>query len=616
MCGITGWVDWERDLTDQHVVLERMADSLQHRGPDARGQWLSQRAALAHLRLIVIDPEGGKQPMVYQSGEQTYVITYNGEIYNFRELRNELESRGHTFRTRSDTEVLLHVYIEWGEESPQHLNGIFAFGLWDEGRQRLFLARDHMGVKPLFYAQRGSAVLFGSEIKALLAHPLIKAEVDKDGLAEIFSFGRAPGSGTFRNISEVRPGYIISCTREQIHVAPYWLLQSAPHTDDLDTTTDRLRGLLEDIVRRQLISDVPLAALLSGGIDSSALTALAGREFQHEGRELHTYALDFVESEKHFQPTMMNPSLDAPWAHRVSEHVGSKHHVVRIDTPELVENLLVSMHAHDLPTMGQLETSMYLLFREMKKASTVALSGESADEVFGGYAWFHRDEVHSMQMFPWMQMTKLQTGMPHRDFDLMPLFTVEAHAKIDMDGYLQRGYDAAIAEVPRLEGEDTRQARIRELFYLNLTRLLPTLINRKDRCSMAVGFEVRVPYCDYRLVEYIWNIPWDMKNVGGIEKGILRRALTGLLPNEVRMRKKSVYPTTQNPSYTQALSEWVQDIVSDTNAPIWQFLDKKAVQAMLHGKANEQASVWNGFLYDRLIQINAWFQDYRVAVIV
>ncbi|MGH2508378.1 MAG: asparagine synthase (glutamine-hydrolyzing), partial [Ktedonobacteraceae bacterium] len=398
MCGIAGWIDWEVDLSQHSSTIERMTATLAHRGPDAQGCWLSPRAALGHRRLIVIDPEGGAQPMIYQTDARTYALTYNGELYNFRELRSELTSHGHIFRTHSDTEVLLHAYIEWGEACVHHFNGIFAFGLWDEQKQQLLLARDHLGVKPLFYAQRGSALLFGSELKALLAHPEVKAEIDTTGLAELFGFRRALGSGVFRNVHELRAGHLLTVTSQRTRITRYWNVQSAQHPDDLPTTAEHLRALLEDIVKRQLISDRPVVSLLSGGLDSSGLAALAASNFKHAGKPLHTYTIDFVDNAQYFRH-MPSSSQDLGWAQRVSTHLASQHHVITVDTPDLVANLLAPLHAHDLPNMGQMETSLYLLFKAMKADATVALSGESSDEIFGGYRWFHQEAILAAPTF-------------------------------------------------------------------------------------------------------------------------------------------------------------------------------------------------------------------------
>ena len=612
MCGITGWIDWERDLTQHSWLVEQMAETLGHRGPDEHGCWLSPRAVLGHRRLIVIDPQCGTQPMVHETANRTYVIIHNGEIYNFRELRCELKERGHIFDTQSDTEVLLHTYVEWGEDCVRHLNGIFAFGLWDEQKQQLLLARDHLGVKPLFYAQRGSAILFGSELKALLANPLVEAEIDEVGMAEVFNFGsvRTPGCGVFRNIHELRPGHMVIFNREQTRVVQYWSLRSAPHTDDLETTAEHIRALLEDTVKRQLIADMPIVAMLSGGLDSSGLVGLAGEEFKREGKILNTYSIDFVDSTKHFHGNAIRPSLDTPWIQRVSEYIGTKQHTITVDSPELAENLLVPMHALDLPMMGEMGTSLYLLFKAMKRDATVALSGESADEVFGGYPWFHHQEAVTAVTFPWLAMTEAGVIKTTQ----IPWLSAEAKAKIQPEAYIARRYQEALAEVPRLEGENLLAVRMREIFYLNLTRFLSALLDRKDRMSMAVGFEVRVPYCDYRLVEYVWNIPWEMKTVDHIEKGILRRAFKGVLSDDVRTRKKSAYPSTQNPSYLKAVRDRTLAILNDPNLPILPFIDIAVVHALAEGKMPLPTDYVGMTLFERVIQINAWLKDYHVVV--
>jgi asparagine synthase (glutamine-hydrolysing) len=614
MCGIVGWIDWENDLTGQAPMLKQIADTLCHRGPDAQGEWLRGHAALAHRRLEVIDPANGGQPMVYQMGQRTYALTYNGEIYNFRELRSELETRGYRFRTHSDTEVLLAAYAEWGEDCVQHLNGIFAFGLWDEQRQQLLLARDHLGVKPLFYAQRGNTILFGSELKALLAHPLVKAEVDAQGLTELFTFRHSPGAAIYRDVYELRPAHKAICDHNGMQISRYWSLRSAPHTEDLPTTAEHIRTLLHDIVKRQLIADVPVVSLLSGGLDSSGLTALAAAEFAQEGEQLHTYSIDFVDSAQHFQGNFIRPSLDAPWVQRVSEYAGTMHHTVIMDTPELVENLLVPLHASDLPVGGEIWTSLYLLFKRMKQDAKVALSGESADEVFGGYPWFQSEAAFNAQTFPWLAEMAAQLGNGGGGA-MMSWLSPDVAQKIDPLEHINQQYRAAIAEVPRLDGEDAREARMREIFYLNLTYFLAMLLDRKDLMSMATGFEVRVPFCDYRLVQYVWNIPWDMKTTGNIEKGILREALKGILPDDARTRKKSAYPSTQNPTYLNALRDWTLHIANDANAPAQSLINMSVIRAIAENKVPGLPDMAAVFLFERVIQTNAWLKDYGVTLL-
>lgn len=380
MCGIAGWIDWEVDLTQQRPLVEAMREALACRGPDEAGTWLSPRAALAHRRLVVVDPASGRQPMIRQRGGRTCVITYNGELYNTPALRRELQARGHSFQGYGDTEALLLAFVEWGPACVERLNGIFAFAIWSEADQSLFLARDRLGVKPLFYTQRGSAFLFASELKALLAHPAVEPVVDAEGLAEIFILGpaRTPGHGVFKGVLELKPGHWLLHSRRGTRIHRYWALKSRPHTDDLPTTVDRVRRLLRDTVERQLVADVPVCTLLSGGVDSSAITALAVQAFRREGRgPIRTFSVDYAHNDLYFRPGEFQPDADAPWVKRVSTLFGTRHRTVTIGTSDLVDALTAAVRARDLPGMADVDASLYLLSREIKKETTVALSGEA-----------------------------------------------------------------------------------------------------------------------------------------------------------------------------------------------------------------------------------------------
>lgn len=606
MCGITGWVDWQEDLSNQHTILKAMAKSIDHRGPDAEGFWFSPRAAFAHRRLIVIDPQGGTQPKTFQAGDYIYAITYNGEIYNFRELREILQKRGHTFQTHSDTEVLLHAYLEWQEDCVQHLNGIFAFAIWDDQKQQLFLARDHLGVKPLFYTERNNSIIFGSEIKALLSHPSVPAEIDTDGINEIFGLGsfRTPGCGVFKHIKEVRAGHYITFTRDRKTVKNYWDLESKQHIDTPENTASHILSILQDTVKRQLIADVPLVCMLSGGLDSSGITALAGTEFARNNKTLHTYSIDFANSAKDFELTFARTGLDAPWVKRVSEHVGTAHHDIIVNAEELANHFFVPLHAKDLPSAGEMETSLYLLFREMKKDATVALSGESADEVFGGYPWFHQEELLYVNQFPWL------TNWKNTSFLLLN----EVRQQCNPENYINKRFQEAVLEVPILEGESKKEAKQRQMFYLFLTRFLPFLLDRKDRMSMAVGFEVRVPFCDYRLVEYLWNVPFHIKSIDNIEKGILRRALRGALPDDVRNRRKSAYPTSQDPHYLQAVRNLTLDMCSNKNNPIFSLVNHSTLLAIADRINQEIDDFEARSAMEYMLQVNEWLKTYPIHI--
>lgn len=620
MCGIAGWIDWDADLTARRPALAAMCDRLACRGPDAEGEWITPHAAFVHRRLAVIDPVGGGQPMVATRGadggqaEARCVLIYNGELYNTAELRDQLQGRGHGFTTRSDTEVLLRAYIEWGRACLQRLDGIFAFAIWDEAAQTLLLARDRLGVKPLFYALRGRGVVFASELKALLVHPEIPPDVDGEGLAEIFALGpaRTPGVGVFRGVRELRPGCALTLAPEGgVREGPYWRLQSHPHSHGLAETAERVGELLRDAVVRQLVSDVPLATLLSGGLDSSAVTAITAEHLRVSGRApLRTYSLEFAGAGRDFAPTAYYADPDAPWVERMVRFSGTDHRVVTLDTPEQAEALTRAVTARDLPGMADIDSSLYLFCREIRRETTVGLSGEAADEVFGGYPWCHWQEAVAADTFPWARATGLRAAV------LSP----EVRARLRPEEYIADRYRQALAEVPRLAGEGPAEARMREILHLNITRFLPTLLDRKDRMSMAVGLEVRVPFCDHRLVEYVWNIPWAQKACDGQAKGILRRALRGVLPAEVLERRKVPYPRTFNPTYLAAVRGWLRGILADPASPLRDLLDRRFLDQHLEREGPPDLQ-WFGQtmsgaqFYAYLCQVDVWMRTYRVRLV-
>jgi len=612
MCGIAGWIDLKADLTSRQNIIEGMTEKLSSRGPDAKGYWVSPNALLGHRRLVVVDPEGGGQPMIRQKGDTKYVIVYNGELYNTLDLRRELEDKGHFFTSNSDTEVLLVSYIEWGEACIEHLNGIFAFGIWNEKDKSLFLGRDRFGVKPLFFAQRGSSFIFGSELKALLANPLVEAEVACEGLAEIFALGpsRTPGNGVFKSVFEVKPAHCVHFDSYGFRIRKYWSLASKPHTDSILDSVSKIRELVLDAIKRQLVADVPVCTFLSGGLDSSAITAIASNVFKESGNgQLHTYSIDYVDNDRYFKSSAFQPNSDASWVKRVSEEFNTKHHYIYADTPQLVDALIDATEARDLPGMADVDSSLLLFCREVKKNATVALSGECADEVFGGYPWFHKEEMLNSNTFPWSR------NLCERTKILSP----ELINLIKPDEYVSRRYNETLSEVPRLIGESPLEARRREMFYLNITWFMSTLLDRKDRMSMATGLEVRVPYCDHRLVEYVWNIPWEMKCLEGREKGILRQALKGILPKDVLSRKKSPYPKTHNPAYEKAVKDWVLEIINDNSSPLLPLVNFDEIYKLAEGDS-DYGHPWFGQLmatpqlFAYLIQVDTWLRKYGVRI--
>jgi asparagine synthase (glutamine-hydrolysing) len=442
MCGIAGWLDWEKDLSAYFEVIDAMVDTLIPRGPDARGQWLSGHVAFGHSRLSVVDIEGGKQPMTRKNGSGTFTITYNGELYNTEDIRKELLRKGYAFQGHSDTEVLLLSFMEWGAECVTKLNGIFAFAVWDSKKESLFLARDRLGVKPLFYWQKQSSFIFASELKALLAHPQIPAQVDDQGLAELFMIApaRTPGQGVIKHIQELKPGYCMRIDRAGLYSWPYWRLTSTPHEDDFPSTVEKVKFLVTDAVSRQLVSDVPLGTLLSGGLDSSIITAIAASSYTAKSRILDTFSVDYLDNDKYFQGSDFQPDPDAPWVKKMSAYFGVRHHAFFLDTPELTEALTAAASARDLPGMADIDSSLLLFSRRIKEIVTVGLSGECADEVFGGYPWFHRRDLQEADTFPWA--TSLETRMK--------ILSPELTSRLKPMEYVRERYLEALREIRRL----------------------------------------------------------------------------------------------------------------------------------------------------------------------
>ncbi|MBO9128692.1 asparagine synthase (glutamine-hydrolyzing) [Bacillus sp. 165] len=613
MCGITGWVDYTCNLTNETEIVAKMTETLSKRGPDDTNIWTVTHAAFGHKRLAVVDLEGGKQPMTRSKGAATYTICYNGELYNTEDIRKILLQKGYTFQGHSDTEVLLTAYIEWEEACLEHLNGIFAFAVWDSGKEKLFIGRDRLGVKPLFFKEDFGRLLFGSELKAILAHPNVKAELTREGLAEVFGLGpsRSPGHGVFAGVQELRPGHALVFSKSGLKVWRYWNVKSNVHTDSFDETVEKVRFLLRDAITRQLVSDVPLCTFLSGGVDSSAITAFAAKAYEHEGvGPLHTYSIDYEDNDIYFKSNAFQPNSDAPYINLMSETFGTIHHRCIIPTEVLAEHLTEATIVRDLPGMADVDSSLLWFCREIKKDFVVSLSGECADEIFGGYPWFHRQEDLASASFPWMRSTEAREN----------LLKTEWREKLQLRQYVQQRYEETVKETPVLDGESLVDAKRRELFYLNQLWFMTTLLDRKDRMSMGASLEVRVPFADHRLVEYIWNVPWEMKMYKNREKGLLRKALEEVLPNDVLYRKKSPYPKTHNPYYTKAVTKWLNQLLEDKNSMLHVFFDRQQLQDLIATEGKAFAVPWFGQLMTgpqllaHLAQMHVWFEAYGINI--
>ncbi len=606
MCAIAGILG----LTAENCVIDAMLNTMKRRGPDAADFWQEKDCTLLHARLAVIDIEGGRQPMTWQQGNRAYTIVYNGELYNTEEIRRELAKLGHQFLGHSDTEVLLHAYAQWGEDCLARCNGIFAFGVWEHHNRRLFLARDRMGVKPLFYKLHQGGLLFASEIKTILAYPTVRAQLDEQGAAEILLLGpgRTPGCGVFKGIQELEPGCCGYYEDGRFRWKRYWALKDREHRESFEETAEQVRYLVTDAISRQMVSDVPVGTFLSGGLDSSLITSVCAQRLKEQGRQLPTFSVDYVDNDKYFTPNKFQPNSDGHYIRLMQSALDTDHHWCILSPGELVDALEAATTARDLPGMADVDLSLLVFCREIKNHVTVALSGECADEIFGGYPWYRDPEVRGRDGFPWAQNTAQRCAM----------LTPQLAAKVDGEDYVRQRYEMTCRESDILPGTAPEERRMKEMVNLNQQWFMQTLLDRKDRMSMYSGLEVRVPFCDYRIAEYLYGVPWEFKDYQGKEKGLLRYAMQDYLPEEVLYRKKSPYPKTYDPRYLQLVSERLRLLLERGDSPLFHLITKASAERIL---TEDALWPWYGQLMRRpqticyLLQIDAWLRNNHVELL-
>lgn len=615
MCGISGFYQPNQNFILRQNYYQDILDSMnrvqKRRGPDDQGTFLSEHFGLAHVRLSIVDLFTGHQPMLKLVDGHTWGIVYNGELYNTNELRKELILRGYTFETASDTEVILIAYLEYGPDFVSRLNGIFAFAIMDPVHNCLMLCRDRVGVKPLFFSRQKEGVVFSSEIKGMFCWPELKPILDCNGLNEIFSIGpaRTSGSGVFRDISEVLPGHYLIFSRDFVCQKCYWKLKSHPHEDNYEDTIEKTAFLVEDAICRQMVSDVPICTFLSGGVDSSLVSSICARELKKKNQQLTTFSFDFVGNQKNFKSNAFQPSLDRPYVEKMVTWLDSDHHYLECSTEVQAELLKDSVQAHDIPAMADVDSSMLYFCSQVAPCCKVTLTGECADEIFGGYPWFHREECFHAHTFPWTMDLKARQVLLSDDF----------LSELHMENYVQNVYETSLDQVPKLVGESPLETRRREISYLNLQWFMQTLLNRMDRTSMYSGLEARVPFADHRIIEYLWNVPWNMKARDGVVKNLLRQAGRGKLPDEILFRRKSPYPKTYDKGYETLLIGKMHEIMNDSASPVVRFLDRKKVEVFL-SSPSDYGKPWYGQLMAApqmmayVIQIDLWMRQYQPEI--
>ena len=603
MCAIAGFADLK--TTDE--IRNGMLRTMQRRGPDGSGSYTAENCTLLHTRLAIIDPEGGAQPMELELEGECYHLVYNGELYNTEEIRYLLLKEGHSFLGHSDTEVVLHAYAQWGAQCVERLNGIFAFAVWETRKERLFLARDRIGVKPLFYKLHQGGIIFASEMKTILAYPGVKARLDREGAWEILLMGpgRTPGCGVFRDIREVKPGFCGYYEAGNLKLYQYWRLSDREHRESFEETAECVRYLVTDAIRRQMVSDVPIGTFLSGGLDSSIITAVCADQY---GEKLKTFSLDYENNDRYFRASKFQPNSDPYFIRLMQEKLNTDHRWTVLTPENLVDALEAATVARDLPGMADVDFSLLAFCREIREDVKVALSGECADEIFGGYPWYRDPEIRASEGFPWAQNTKLRITLLHSDIQSLP----------EAEAYIHSRYRQTVEGAHILEGTSAEEKRMKQMVNLNFSWFMQTLLDRKDRMSMYSGLEVRVPFCDYRIAEYLYAVPWEFKDFRGKEKGLLRTAMEGLLPEAVLWRKKSPYPKTFDPRYETIVASRLRQLLAEKDAPLFALVDRRRVAELLN---REEVWPWYGQLMKRpqtiayLLQVDFWLRHYEIELL-
>lgn len=601
MCGITGWMNKNENLRNKKRIIKKMTKTLKYRGPDSTGYFISDDVLLGHKRLAIIDPEKGKQPMKYDN----YVIVYNGEIYNTDSIRKKLIKKGYSFNTTSDTEVILKGYACYKEKIVEKLEGIFAFAIYD-GKD-LFLARDRLGVKPLFYTQIDGNFLFASEIKALLKNDLVQPIIDKESLQELLGLGpsKIPGSGIFKGIKELRAAHYLTYKAGIIDIKRYWNVKDKKFDDTFEVCSTKVRRMLMDSIKRQMVSDVGISTFLSGGLDSSIITAVVSNELKKQNQVLDTYSIDYEDNDKYFKANKFQVSKDKKFIDIMKNAFKTNHTYEVISQRKLAKTLKESVIARDYPGMADIDSSLFWFSKQIRKEHKVILSGECADEIFGGYPWFYRKEIRERENFPWIDSLDERISLIKKDLA----------QKLDLKNFVKEKCELTLSEINVSDDEN-----LKKLFYLNMTWFMPTLLDRKDRMTMRASLEARVPFADTKLIEYLWNVPWKYKYRNNQEKGLLRHAFKNILPKEIIDRKKNPYPKTHNPKYTKIMIKLLKKRLKNKKSVLYKIFDYDKLMNLIETGGESFKTPWFGQLMTGpellayLYQFDIWTVKYKIIL--
>ena len=606
MSAIAGLVDLRCD----EQICQGMINTMLRRGPDSEAVYKDERCVLVYRKMSTQSKHAPAQINRFDWVGDKWAVINESEVNNINEMRNRMICLGHSFTSNEDAEVIVHGYAQWGKGFIDMLQGLVCFVLWNITKNTLLVVRDRMGIKPLFYMPHGSGLIFSSEIKTILAYPTVKAELDCTGAAQLILLGpgRIPGSGVLKNIYELEPGGYLEYDAHKLFCGKYWDLKDREHTESFDQTAEHVRWLVLDAIKGHIDVDANLGAFLSGGLDSSIICSVCAEELKKSGKVLNTFSVDYVDHEKFFVAGKYQPESDKQYIQIMRDHLGSTHHWTILDPYDLINCLEDATIARDLPGMADVDFSLLALCNQVKNTVGVALSGECADELFGGYPWFRDVKLRTSAGFPWAANIRYREG----------LLSERMKEQIDAESFVMDHFNSSIQKCDILPGGDAVDAEVKKMSYLNQKWFMQTLMDRNDRMSMYNGLEVRAPFCDHRIASYMYGVPWKFMEFNGREKGLLRYAMKGLLPDKVLWRKKSPYPKTFDPTYHKLVKQMLKDVICDVNQPVFQIVSRTAAIKLLDEEMNDP-------FYGRLmkspqtiaylLQINYWLKAYHVTIV-
>ncbi|MBQ9124135.1 MAG: asparagine synthase (glutamine-hydrolyzing) [Acholeplasmatales bacterium] len=597
MCGIVYKSNFYSPTDYNKFILA--CDKLNHRGPDSFGYLFTKNHSFGHKRLSIIDIENGNQPMSILN----HHLIYNGELYNQDELIELLNKNNIRLENHSDTLLLLKLLMSYGANSLKKLNGIFSFVY--EADNKVIAARDMFGVKPLYYTIIDNDLFIASEIKAILEYTN-EAVINKEGLCELFGMGpsHSQGKTVFKNIYELKPGHMLIFDKENgLKIHKYYEIPVYKNNMSYKEAVAKTEEVLSKAIKRQMVSDVGVSSFLSGGLDSSIISTVVARN----SNNLDTYNIDYQDSNE-FKPNDFEISKDLDFAKIISDDIDSNLHCVIVDNKSLVENLKTAVDLRDTPGMTDIDSSLYYLAKNIAKKHKVSMSGECADELFGGYSWFYKKNKE-MKIFPWIRNIELKNKLLNNKW----------REKLNLEEYIKNEYDMALAEAPILLDESETDKKHRIMTYLNIKYFMTNLLDRKDRMTMGASLEVRVPFCDKEVVELLYNMPYKYKYRYKTEKKLLRDAYKDIVDKSVIKRKKSPYPKSNSSEYNRRVKELLIECLNDKNSILYELLDIDYLNNLISSD-DELEAPWYGqlmrktALFAYLYQIDYWFKKYNIRI--